>query len=171
MDDRPSRSDRRGHLPATEAVERFDLEMFAQGEDCLFRQKRIAVVFERVIDFASLRFLFRADQQFGWRNTRDFIAQRLLVLRLGESELTRAEIGVCEAERSGIDINSAEIIRAFRIEPAQFAYRSRGDDLCNFAIDNLAARLWLTHLITNGDAPSGVDQPANIPGRGMIRHT
>src|SRR6059058_2016046 len=157
MHDRPSRSDRRGHLRAPEAVERLDFEMFAQGEDCLFRQKCVAVVFERVIDFAGLRFLFRADQQFGWRNTRDLIVQRLPTLRLGQSELTGAEIGVCETERIAIDIDRAEIIRALRIEPAQFAYRSRADNLRNFAIDNLAARLWLTHLITNGDALSGVD--------------
>src|SRR5436190_4746066 len=157
MHDCAGGSDCRGHLRATEAVERFDLEMFAQGENCLFWQKRVAVVFERVIDFADLRFLFRADQQFGGRNTRDFILQRLSILRLGQSELTRAEIRVCEAERTGIDINSAEIIRALRIEPAQFAYRSCADNLRNFAIDNLAARLWFTHLITNGDAPSGVD--------------
>ena len=32
--------------------------MLAQGEVCLFRQKRVTVVLERVIDFASLRFLF-----------------------------------------------------------------------------------------------------------------
>src|SRR6266850_7832095 len=157
MNNRPGCSDCCGHLRATEAVERFDLEMFAQCEDCLFWQKRVAVVFERMIDFAGLRFLFRADQKFGGRNTRDFIAQRLSILRLGQSELTGAEIGVCETERIAIGIDCAEIIRALRIEPAQFAYRSRADNLRNLAIDNLAARLWLTHLITNGDAPSGVD--------------
>src|SRR6476620_8111452 len=148
MHNRPGCSDRRGHLRATEAVERFDLEMFAQGEDCLFWQERVAVVFEGVIDFAGLRFLFRADQQFGGRNTRDLIVQRLSILRLGQSEFTRAEIGVCETERIAIGIDRAEIIRALRIEPAQFAYRSRSDNLRNFAIDNLAARLWLTRLIT-----------------------
>ena len=83
MHDRARRSDCLRHLRATKAVERFDLEMFAQGEDCLFWQKRVAVVFERVIDFADLRFLFRADQQFGGRNTRDFVEQRLSILRLG----------------------------------------------------------------------------------------
>src|SRR5215831_1667924 len=157
MHDRPGRSDCRRHLPASEAVEGFDLEMLAQGENCLFWEKRVTVVFERVIDFTDLRFLFRADQQFGGRNTRDFIVQRLLVLRLGQSELTRAEIGVCETERIAIGIDRPEIIRALRIEPAQFAYRTRTDDLRDFAVDNLAARLRLTHLITNGDAPSGVD--------------
>ena len=75
MHDCPGRSDCRGHLRAPEPVERFDLEMFAQGEDCLFWQKCVAVVFERVIDFTGLRFLFRADQQFGGRNTRDLIVQ------------------------------------------------------------------------------------------------
>src|SRR6266487_5501170 len=157
MHDRPSRSDRRGHLRAPEAVERLDFEMFAQGEDCLFWQKRVAVVFELVIGLAGLRVLCRADQQFGRRNTRDFIVQRLPILRLGQAELTGAQIGVCETERITVGIDRAEIIRALRIEPAQFAYRSRADNLRNFAIDNLAATLWLTHLITNGDAPSGVD--------------
>ena len=79
------------------------------------------------------------------------------ILRLGQSKLTRAEIGVGETERIAIGIDRAEIIRALRIEPAQFAYRSGADDLRDFAIDNLAAGLWLTHLITNGDAPSGLD--------------
>ncbi|KAG0506491.1 MAG: hypothetical protein Udaeo_01230 [Candidatus Udaeobacter sp.] len=157
MHDCPGRSDCRRHLRAPEAVERFDLEMFAQGENCLFWQKRITVVFERVIDFAGLSFLFRADQQFGGRNTGDLIVQRLSILRLGQPELTRAEIGVCETEFIAIGIDRAEIIRALRIEPAQFADRPRGDDLRNFAIDNLAARLWLTHLIANGDAPSGLN--------------
>src|SRR4029077_14757870 len=137
------------------AVERFDLEMFAQSEDCLFWQKRVTVVFERVIDFASLPFLVRADQQFGGRNTRDFILQGLSVLPLRQSELTRAQIGVAETECIASSIDRPEIIRALRIEPAQFAHRSGADDLCNFAIDNLAAGLRLTHLITNSDAPSG----------------
>src|SRR5215212_2736212 len=110
-----------------------------------------------MIDFAGLRFLFRADQQFGGRNTRDLIVQRLPILHLGQSELTRAEVGVCETEGIAVSIDRAEIIRAFRIEPAQFAYRSRADNLRNFAIDNLASSLWLAHLITNGDAPSGID--------------
>src|SRR4030095_4848975 len=157
MHDRPGRSDCGGHLRATEAVERFDLEMFAQGEDCLFWQKRVAVVFERMINFTGLRFLFRADQQFGGRNTRDFIVERLSILRLCQSELTRAEIGVCETERIAIGIDCPKIVRALRIEPAQFAYRSRADDLRDFAIDNLAARLRLTHLITTSDAPSGLN--------------
>src|SRR5215475_7502806 len=157
MHDCPGCRDRRQHLCATEAVERFDLEMFAQSESCSLWQKRIAVVLERVIHFAGLRFLFRADQQFGGRNTRDFIPQRLSILRLCQSELTRAEVGVCETERVTIGIDRAEIIRALRIEPAQFAYRSRADDLRDFAINDLAARLRLTRLITNSDAPSGVD--------------
>src|SRR5205814_8328683 len=101
--------------------------------------------------------LFGGDQQFGGRNTRAFIIQLLLVARLGQPELTRAGIGVCETERIAIGIDRAEIIRALRIEPAQFAYRSCAGDLRDFAIDNLAARLWLSHLITNGDAPYGVD--------------
>ena len=61
MHDRSGRSDRRGHLRATESIERFGLEMFAQSEDCLFRQKRVAVVFQRVVDLTDMRFLLRAD--------------------------------------------------------------------------------------------------------------
>src|SRR6266850_735560 len=150
MHDCASRSDCCGHLRATETVERFDLEMFAQGEDCLFWQKRVAVVFERMIDFAGLRFLFRADQQFGGRNTRDFILQRSLILRLGQSELTGAEIGVCETECIAIGIDRPEIIRALRIEPAYYAYCPRAAHVRYLAIGNLADRLWLTPLMTNG---------------------
>src|SRR5262245_13957316 len=145
--------------------------MLAQGKDRLLWQKRVAVVFECVGDFSGLRFLFRADQQFGGRNTRDFVVQRWSILCLGQSELTRAEIGVCETERTAVGINRPEVIRALRIKPAQFAYGSRTDDLRDFAIDNFAARLWLTHLITNGDALSGVDQSANVSLGGVIRHT
>ena len=42
------------HLLAAKSVERLNLEMLAQCEDCLFQQKRIAVVFQRVIEFADL---------------------------------------------------------------------------------------------------------------------
>ena len=52
MHDRSGRSDRRGHLRATESIERFGLEMFAQSE---------AVVFQRVVDLTDVRFLLRAD--------------------------------------------------------------------------------------------------------------
>ncbi len=68
------------HLRATKSVERFDLEMFAQREDRLLGQKRVAVILERVIDFADFLLLFQADQQFGWRNASDFVEQRLAIL-------------------------------------------------------------------------------------------
>ena len=71
------------HLDATKAVERLDLEMFAQCEACLFQQKRVAVVFEGVIEFADLRLLFRANQQFSGRNPRELVQQRFSILRLG----------------------------------------------------------------------------------------
>ena len=138
MHDRAGRSDRRGHVRAAEAVERFDLEMFAQGEGRLFRQKRVAVVFERVIDFAGLRFLFRADQQFRRRNARQFVEERLSILHLGQSKLPGGEIGVGETKRIAIGIDRAEIIRALRVEPAQFADRAGADDLRDVAIDNFA---------------------------------
>ena len=51
-----------GHLRAAKSVERFDLEMFAQREGRLFRQKCIAVVLKCVIDFTDVLLLFRADQ-------------------------------------------------------------------------------------------------------------
>ena len=90
--------------------------MFAQGKDRLFGQKRVAVVFERAIDCADVRFLFGADQQFRRRNARQFVEQRFLILRLSESKFARAEIGVGKTEHAVIDIDRAEIIRAFRVE-------------------------------------------------------
>jgi len=61
MDDRAGSRYALRHLGAAKSVQRFDLEMFAQREDCLLWQKRIAVVIERVIDFADLLLLFRGD--------------------------------------------------------------------------------------------------------------
>ena len=51
-----------GHLRAAKSVERFDFEMFAQREDCLFWQKRVAVILKCLIDLTDLFLLFRADQ-------------------------------------------------------------------------------------------------------------
>src|SRR6266699_498505 len=73
----------RASRDSTKAVERLDLEMFAQCEACLFQQKRVAVVFEGVIEFADLRLLFRANQQFSGRNPRELVQQRFSILRLG----------------------------------------------------------------------------------------
>ena len=92
-------------------------------------------------------------------------------MRLRQPEFTCAEICICKPKHIVVGINRAEIIRALRIEPAQFADCSRADDLRHFAIDNLPTRLRLTGLIANGYATSGVDQPANVSLRGVIRHT
>ena len=62
MNDRASSRHCLRHLRAAESIQRFDLEMFAQRKDCLFRQKRVAVILKCVIEFADLLFLFRADQ-------------------------------------------------------------------------------------------------------------
>ena len=58
--------DRLRHLRAAKTVQRFYLEMFAQGEARVFRQERIAVVLDRVIDLAQRLFLLGADQQLRW---------------------------------------------------------------------------------------------------------
>jgi len=57
MHHRSRSGDRLRHLGAAKSVERPNFEMFAQSEDCLFRQKRVTVVFKRVIDFADLLLL------------------------------------------------------------------------------------------------------------------
>jgi len=53
MNHRSRSGDRLRHLGAAKSVERFNSEMFAQSEDCLFRQKRVTVVLKRAIDFAD----------------------------------------------------------------------------------------------------------------------
>ena len=58
--------------------------MFAQGEDRLFGQERVAVVARaRDRDFAELLLLFLADQQLRRRNARQFVKERLPILQLG----------------------------------------------------------------------------------------
>ena len=62
MDNRTGRADRCRHLRATEPVERFDLEMLAQRETRLLRQKRVGVASQRVVDLGELISLLVADQ-------------------------------------------------------------------------------------------------------------
>ena len=92
------------------------------------------------------------------------------ILHFGQPELTRAEIGVCETERIAIGIDRAQIIGALRIEQVKFANRARADDLRDFAVDNLAARLRLARLIADRDAPARLNQLCDVSLRGMIWH-
>ena len=71
------------HLPAAKSVKRFDLEVFAQRKDCLFGEKRVAVVAKRIRDFLELLLLLVADEKLRRRNARKFVQQRLSILRLG----------------------------------------------------------------------------------------
>ena len=61
------------HFAAAETIQRFRFKMLAQGEARLFRQERVAVVLERVIDLTDLIFLFGADEKFRRRNPREFV--------------------------------------------------------------------------------------------------
>jgi hypothetical protein len=60
-------------LPAAKSLERFDLEVFAQGKDCLFGQKRVAVVAKRIRDFLELLLLLIADEKLRRRNARKLV--------------------------------------------------------------------------------------------------
>src|SRR5438128_6912064 len=122
MDNRARGGDGLRHLPAAKSVKRFDLEVFAQGEDCLFRQKRIAVVAKRIRDFLELLLLLIADEKLRRRNARKFVQQRLSILRLGQAKLARAEIGIREAEGGAIGIDGAEIIGALGFEQVENAF-------------------------------------------------
>ena len=57
--------------------------MLAQGENRLLRQERVAVVLKRMIHLAKLIFLFGADEQLRWRNTREFVEKGLSILQFG----------------------------------------------------------------------------------------
>ena len=75
MDDRARGRNRCRHLGATETIERFHFEMLAEGEARVLGQKCVAVVLERVIDFAELLFLLSTDQQLRRRNACEFVQE------------------------------------------------------------------------------------------------
>ena len=100
---------------------------------------------------------------------RQFVEKRLSILQLRQAELAGGEIGVGKAKTAVVDVNRAEIIRAFRFEQIELAHRSRADDLGDVARNNFA-RLRLARLIADRDAPSGLDQLGNITWRRVIRH-
>ena len=73
MDNRARGGDGLRHLPAAKSVERLGLEVFAQGENCLFGQKRVAVVAKRIRNFLELLLLLIADEKLRRRDARKFI--------------------------------------------------------------------------------------------------
>src|SRR5947207_7905814 len=158
------------HLRAAKSVERFDPEMFAQREDCLFGQKRVAVVLQYVINFAHLLFLFRADQQLGRRNARQLIEQGLSIFQLGDSEFAGTEISVRKTKNARIRVDGADIICALRLKQIEVTYRASADDLSDIARNNFS-RLRLTGLIADGYAPPGLDQFCDVDLRSMTGHT
>src|SRR5437016_3620036 len=90
MDDRAGGGDRLRHLCAAESVQRFNFEMFAQGEGRLFRQKGITVVTERCGNLGELLLLLIANEKFRWRDTGQFVEERLSIFQLCHSKLARA---------------------------------------------------------------------------------
>ena len=143
--------------------------MFAQGEDCLFGQKRIAVVAKRIRNFLKLLLLLIADDKLRRRNARKLVQQRLSILRLGQSELPRAEIGIREAKDGAIGINCAQIIGALGFEQIEITHRACADDLSDIARNNFS-RLRFADLITDRHAPPGLDQLCDVRLRSVIRH-
>ena len=64
MNNCSSGGDRLEHLRAAKSVERFDLEMLAQSENRLFRQKRVTIVAKRASDLVEVMLLLIADEEF-----------------------------------------------------------------------------------------------------------
>src|SRR6266508_5141125 len=116
MNDCTRRSDGPRHLAAAKSVQRFRFEMLAQGEDRLLRQERVAVVLKRMMDLAKLVFLFGAYEQFRWRNTREFVEERLSILQFGKPEFACGQVCVGKTKYAAVSANRAKIIRAFRFE-------------------------------------------------------
>src|SRR4029450_1851150 len=121
MNDCARGGDRSRHLAAAKSIQRFRLEMFAQGEDRLLRQERVAVVLKRMIDLAKLIFLFGADEQFRWRNTREFVEEGLSILQFGKPELPCGQVCVSKTKYAAVSVNRAQIIGAFRLEEGEGA--------------------------------------------------
>src|SRR5437773_11188702 len=117
------------HLRAAKSIQRFDFEVLAQSKDCLFWQKRVAVVAKRILNFLKLLLLLIADEKFRRRNTRYFVEQRLPVLQLSDPEFTGAEIGVRKTEDTSVGIDGAEIICTFGFEQVKVGNRARANDL------------------------------------------
>src|SRR4029453_6257237 len=98
MDDCACGGDRLGHMRAAKSVERFDLEMLAQSENRLLRQKRITVVPKHTDNAFELPLLLVTDEKFWRRDACQLVEEGLSILQLRKSELARAEIGVGKAK-------------------------------------------------------------------------
>jgi GNAT superfamily N-acetyltransferase len=169
MNDRARSCDRLRRLSATESVERFDPEMFAQREDRLFRQKCVTVVAERAVDFAKLRFLPIADENFRRSDARQFVKERLSIPRLRQPELARAQVCVREPEYAAIGTDRPEIICAFRFEQIEIAHRARANNLGDVARDDFT-RLRFAGLIANRHASACLDELRDVSSRCVIWH-
>src|SRR2546423_3556474 len=161
MNDRARRADRRRHVAATKSIERFDPEMFAQGEAGVVGQKREIVVGQRACNLAELGVLPLADQNFRRRNPGEIVQERAAVVRLGYSKFAGAQLRVSETKPAFVKINRAEIIWPVRFQQIQLAHRSRGDDLGDLAGNDLS-RLWLAGLVADRDPAAGLDELRNV---------
>src|SRR5436305_817611 len=65
------------HLRAAKSIQRFDFEVLAQSKDCLFWQKRVAVVAKRILNFLKLLLLLVADEKSRRRKSRSVSAGML----------------------------------------------------------------------------------------------
>src|SRR5262249_8600163 len=101
-----------------------------------------------MIDLCKLIFLFGTNEEFRWRNTREFVKERLSILNLSEAELAGGQIRVRKTKYAAIDIDCAQIVRAFRFEQIEVANRAGADDLRDVTRNNLP-RLGFAGLIAD----------------------
>ena len=169
MDDRAGRGGGGSHFAAAETVQRLGLEMLAQREERLLRQKSVAVVSDAMIKIAERFGLSVADQNFRWTYPGQFVQQRLPVRPLAQPKFTRGQIGISKSVGSLVQISRPEIIGPLCFQQVQLAHRARSDDLGDVARDNLA-RLRFAGLVANRDSFAGFDQFRYVSLGRMIRH-
>ena len=150
------------HFGAAETVERLHAEMFAQRVVRLLGEECVALARLDAARVAVKRDVLLGHEHLGGLHAREFVGEFLFIGQLGEAEISGREIKKCKpvpAIFPGMD--RGEVIVPLRIEHLQIRDRAGRDDVRDFALHDLP-RLRLAHLIADGHALAGLDEPAHV---------
>ncbi len=170
VQDRARRADRRRHFRAAKAVERLHFEVLAQRQMRVVVEKGEAVARdERARELAESRGLFLGHEQLGRLHARDLVGQLLFIRELREAEIARGEIDECKAVAGFCArADRREEVVPLRIQHLDVRDGARRNDVRDFALHDLPF-LRLADLIANRHALPGLDQPANVIVRRVVR--
>ncbi len=169
MNNGARRGNRLRQVRTSEAVERFYLEVLAEGEAGVLGHERVVIVGQGTGPFTEIPGLLVADEQFRRCDARKLVEKAARFRNLHEPKLACAQVRIGKAVNSIFVEDRSEVIGTLRFQQIEIAHGAGANDLRDIPVDDLAL-LRFARLVADRDAAAGLDQLGDVTRRGVIRH-